>query len=92
MSNAQINGCKQHLIREVELIKPPIIVALGNQAIKHFVPGLKGGAAELAGKTHYDEKLDATIICGINPGQVIYDPTKLEVLEAVFEKAKDMLS
>ncbi|TSP13995.1 DNA polymerase III subunit alpha [Cupriavidus campinensis] len=92
LSNAQINGCKQHLVREVELIKPPIIVALGNQAIKHFVPGLKGGAAELAGKTYYDEKLDATIVCGINPGQVIYDPTKLEILEAVFEKVQDMIA
>jgi len=92
LTNAQINGCAKYLEREIELIKPAIIVALGSAAIKHFVPGLKGGTAELAGKVIYDPKLDASIVCGLNAQQITFDPTKGEVLMAVFEKVSEILS
>jgi len=91
LSNGQINGCAQFLNREIELIKPPIIVALGSAAIKRLVPGVKGGTAELAGKVIYDSKLDASIVCGINAQQIVFDPRKAEVLSAVFEKVAEML-
>lgn len=92
LSNGQINGCKAFLDQEIALIKPPIIVALGSAAIKRFVPGVKGGTAELAGKVVYDPQLDASIVCGINAQQIIFDPSKAEVLATVFEKVADMLS
>jgi DNA polymerase-3 subunit alpha len=92
LSNGQINGCAGFLNREVELIKPPIIVALGSASIKRFVPGVKGGTAELAGKVIYDPTLDASIVCGINAQQIIFDASKAEVLATVFQKVADMLS
>lgn len=92
LTNAQINGCSRFLERELELVKPAVIVALGSAAIKHFVPGLKGGTAELAGKVIYDPKLDASIVCGINAQQCIFDPTKAEVLSGVFEKVAEIIS
>ncbi|UUZ75408.1 hypothetical protein LP414_27210 [Polaromonas sp. P1(28)-13] len=59
LTNGQINNCSKFLQRELELIKPAVIVALGSASIKHFLPGLKGGTAELAGKAIFDAKLDA---------------------------------
>ena len=92
LSNGQINGCSQWLNRELELIKPSVIVALGSATIKRFVPGLKGGVSEVVGKTFYDPTLDATIVCGINAQQVHFDPDKQEVLDAVFVQVADILS
>lgn len=92
LTNGQINGCSQWLNRELELIKPAVIVALGSATIKRFVPGLKGGVTEVIGKTFYDPTLDATIVCGINAQQVHFDPDKQEVLDAVFATVADVLS
>lgn len=92
LTNGQINGCSQWLNRELELIKPAVIVALGSATIKRFVPGLKGGVTEVIGKTFYDPALDATIVCGINAQQVHFDPDKQEVLDGVFAQVADILS
>lgn len=92
LTAGQINGCSGFLARELEIVKPAIIIALGSASIKHFVPGLKGGTAELAGKVIFDPKLDASIVCGINAQQLIFDPTKMEVLEAVFRKVAEILA
>jgi DNA polymerase-3 subunit alpha len=92
LTNGQINGCSQWLNRELELIKPAVIVALGSATIKRFVPGLKGGTAEVVGKTFYDPTLDATIVCGINAQQIGFDPDKQEVLDKVFAQVADILS
>jgi DNA polymerase-3 subunit alpha len=92
LTNEQINGCSKWLNQELELIKPSVIVALGSASIKRFVPGTKGGTAELVGKTIYDPTLDATIVCGINPQQIGFDPDKQEVLDAVFAQVADVLS
>ena len=92
LTNEQINGCAEWLNKELELIKPSVIVALGASTIKRFVPGLKGGTAEVVGKTFYDPALDATIVAGINPQQIGFDPDKQEVLDAVFAQVADVLS
>lgn len=92
LSNGQINGCAQFLNRELEIVKPAVIVALGSASIKRFVPGHKGGTQELVGKVIYDPKLDASIVCGINPQQIYHDPNKAEVLAAVFARVADIIS
>jgi DNA polymerase-3 subunit alpha len=92
LSNGQVNGCKGFLQRELELVKPAVIVALGSAAIKHFVPGIKGGTAELAGKVIFSKELDASIVCGINAQQILFDPAKADILGAVFEKVAECLS
>jgi DNA polymerase-3 subunit alpha len=92
LSNGQLNGCSQFFARELEVIKPPIIVALGSAALKRLLPGTKGSAAELAGKVIFDPKLDASIVCGINPQQIHFDASKQEILDDVFRKVADILS
>jgi DNA polymerase-3 subunit alpha len=92
LTNGQINGCSGFFDRELELIKPPIIIALGSGAIKRLLPGLKGSTAELAGKVVYDPKLDASIVCGINAQQVHFDASKQDILDDIFRKVADILS
>ena len=74
----------------MELIKPSVIVALGSNTIKHFIPGAK--PSELAGKAIYDAKLDATIVCGLNPVQVVMDASKIDILAETFAKVAEVLS
>jgi DNA polymerase-3 subunit alpha len=90
LSREQLNGCTGFFERELELIKPPIIVALGSATIKKLLPGTKN-VSELVGKVIYDAKLDASIVCGINPGMIHFDASKQEVLNMVFAKVAEIL-
>lgn len=92
LSNAQLNGCRKFIDQEIELIKPSVIVALGSATIKYLLPEHKGGVAELVGKTFYNSKLDATIVCGLNPQQIIFDETKQEGLNEAFRRVSEVLS
>ena len=90
--NSMINGCSKFLQREIELLKPPVIVALGSKTIRHLVPDVKGGWEELCGKSHYDVKNDCTVVFGLNPAQISFDPGKQELLNAVFEQVADIFA
>lgn len=92
LSNEQLNGCRKYIDEEVDMIKPSIIVALGSASIKHFLPGTKGSVADLVGRTFYDPKLDATIVCGLNPQQCNFDPSKITGLVTTFEAVAEILS
>lgn len=92
LSNEQINGCSGFLEKELELLKPAVIIAMGGAAIRHFVPDVKGGWEELVGQTHYDAKRDATIVFGMNPGQVAFDPGKQKHLDNVMEIVADLMN
>ncbi|WP_151708875.1 helix-hairpin-helix domain-containing protein [Acinetobacter brisouii] len=92
LTNEQLNGCKKFLDKEIELIKPSVIVALGSASIKRFVPNIKGSTADLVGKSFYDPKLDATIVCGINPVQCVFEPSKIKSLTETFEQVAEILS
>jgi DNA polymerase-3 subunit alpha len=90
LTNEQINGCRKYLERELEIIKPAIIVALGSATARHFSPDSKASASELVGKAVYDSKLDATVVFGINPAQLAYDPSKQEILNEVFKTVAEI--
>lgn len=92
LTNEQLNGCRKYINAEVDMVKPSIIVALGSATIKHFLPGHKGGTADLVGKSFYDPKLDATIVCGLNPAQCVFDASKVSGLIQTFEKVAEILS
>lgn len=92
LATDQISACSRWLQHEVEVLKPPIILAMGSNAVRYFAPGLKGTPADLAGKVIYDKALDASIVLGINPGSLFHDPGKLKLVEAAFEKLGQLLS
>ncbi|MCG5512780.1 DNA polymerase III subunit alpha [Ectothiorhodospira shaposhnikovii] len=91
LTNEQINGCCGYLDREVGLLKPPVIVALGGAAIRHFVPDVKGGYADLCGQVHYLPKLDASVIFGISPLMCHFDGSKQKMLDDLFAKVAEMV-
>lgn len=88
----QVLACQPWLQREVELLKPPIIVCLGGSSSRFFVPDLKGSPEELAGKAVFDSRLDATIVFGPTPGTLYFRPEAAGWLEKTFSKLVDLLS
>jgi DNA polymerase-3 subunit alpha len=80
LTNEQINGCSVHLEKEIELLKPPVILVLGSAAMRYFAPQFKGSTVDMAGKSFFNAKLDASIVIGINPMQLHHDPSKAMVL------------
>ena len=92
LSNEMINGCKQFLDQELALIKPAVIVALGSAASRYFAPDAKGGIGDLAGKVIFDPKRDASIVFGINPAQVLFDPSKVDSLVNTFAKVAEIVN
>jgi DNA polymerase-3 subunit alpha len=91
LTNENINGCTKHLLRELEILKPPVILVLGGAAAKHFVPTMKGSLNDIAGATVFDPKLDASIVLGINPLQVIFDSGKAVLLQKACEAVANLV-
>jgi DNA polymerase III subunit alpha len=79
------------LEREIEILKPPVIVLLGSAIVRHFFPDLKGKASESAGKVVYSKDLDANLVIGFNPAEIYYDPDKQTLLDEVFAAVAGIL-
>ena len=89
--NDQISACAHFLEREIELLKPPIIVALGSAVARHLIKGLKGSINELNGTVYYDSTLDANIVVGLSPMQVHMSPELQPKLEEVFAMVAEQI-
>ena len=92
LTNEQINGCGEYLKREIDILKPPVIIALGSNSVRWFAPGVKGNPSDLAGKAIFRQDIDATVIFGINPGQIFHDPSKVTLLESAFDKLAEVIT
>lgn len=92
ISNSQITGCEKWLKEEISILKPPVIIAMGSNAVRWFSPGIKGSPSDLAGKVIFNAEMDASIIFGINPGSIFFDPSKITLVETVFERLGELLS
>lgn len=91
LTTDQINACSGYLLEEIEVLKPPVIVAMGSAAIKFFAPTIKGNPSDLIGKVVFDPKRDASILFGLNPAQVFFDPSKVVLLETVARKIAELI-
>lgn len=83
LTNEQINGCVDYLKREIEALKPPVIVAMGAQSARFFVPSIKGSPADYAGKVVFDADLDASVILGLNPASLHFNPGHIKHVQNV---------
>jgi DNA polymerase-3 subunit alpha len=90
-SPTEIRTYQPFLEREVALLKPPLILTLGNAASRYFVPELKGDMMEHCGRGFYNEKLDAMIIIGFNPQQIYHSDEKLDLLAELFDTCKSVI-
>lgn len=67
-----IGPCKPFLESEIELVKPEVILVMGNAALKS-VAGLDGVRSK-RGMEFYDEKRNAWIIVTLHPAAVLREP------------------
>ena len=88
-AGAVLNACRKHLEKELELVKPAVILTMGSNATRFFVPDAK--AADLIGKHQYRADLDATVVFGLHPMQAVMDSSKEALLERVAEKLAEVL-
>jgi uracil-DNA glycosylase family 4 len=91
-TNEQLNACTPYLAREIEILQPQLIVALGTATIRHLVKGVKGNADELVGRIEQLPMLDCTILLGMNPQQVYVNAEKQEALNGLFAEVARILS
>ncbi len=84
VSPAEIATYVGYLDKEIDLLKPPVIVLLGSQVVRHFFPDFKGKASDAAGKVIYSKRYDANFIIGFNVGEIYHDPDKQVAMDEVF--------
>lgn len=80
-----------YLKEELRLLRPPLIVLLGSQAVRFFFPDFKGKASDSAGKIIYRPDYDANFVFGFSPGEIYFDETKQSLLDDVFAKVASIL-
>ena len=90
LTNEQINGCKDWLEKEIEILKPPVIVLLGNSVIRHLAPEIKPGP-ENVGRVIYKPELDASFVIGFNPAAITFDGSKQDTLNEIFERVAEII-
>ena len=91
ISPDEIGTYAPYLKKEIEILRPPIIVLLGSGVVRHFIPDLKGKASDVAGKVIYSKELDANIVIGFNPGEIYFSPEKQQQMVDVFHSVVDLL-
>jgi DNA polymerase-3 subunit alpha len=92
LANEMINGCSDFLRKEIEILKPPVIIAMGSNAVKFFVPSIKGAPSDYSGKVIFNSELDANIVLGINPSSLHFDGSKIVLLQAVCAKIATIIT
>ncbi|MCH8476062.1 MAG: hypothetical protein LAT55_12645, partial [Opitutales bacterium] len=91
VSQSETAAWEGYLKKEIEILKPPLIVLLGSQVVRWFMPGFKGKASDQAGKVFYSEQYDANIVIGFNPGEIYHSPDKQADLNNVFAQVANIL-
>lgn len=81
-----------YLEQEIEILKPPVIVLMGSQTVRHFIPDFKGKASDMAGKVVYHKGYDANLVIGFAPGEIYHDPDKQTNMNEVFGSVADLLA
>lgn len=92
LSAEELRNWMPILKKEIEVIQPPIIVAMGPEVARMLVSDIKGPWSDYAGKVIYNKELDANVVMGITPGMIYIDASKTEVLNKVFEVTEELMS
>jgi len=88
---AEIATYAPFLNKELDIVKPPILVLMGATTVRAFLPDFKGKASDEAGKIVYSPTLDANLVLGFGPGEIYYDPDKQTKLNEVFAIVKTLM-
>jgi len=91
--DVEVKACRPYLERQIELVKPKIILLLGATALKHMIPEKKNfSMVEEAGNffTHSDYP-DIQFMVLYHPAYLLYDPRKKEPMWQHVKKLKEYL-
>jgi len=91
VSVGEIKTYKPFFDKELDIVKPPIIVLMGGTTVRQFLPDFKGKASDEAGAISYSASYDANLVIGFNPGEIWHAPEKYENLVKVFEAVQNLL-
>lgn len=80
-----------YLEREIDLLKPPVIVLLGSGVVRHFIPDFKGKASDEAGKVVYSKQYDANLVIAFSPGEIYFEADKQNNMIQAFHSVMDLL-
>lgn len=87
----EIERYAPYLNRELELLKPPVVVLLGSNVVRRFLPDFKGKASEAAGEVVYLKEFDANFVIGFSPGEIYHNPEKQDDLNKVFARVAEIV-
>lgn len=91
IENEMINGCSDYLTKEIDLLKPPVIFALGGKAARHICPEIKGKWEDVCGEEIYLPNIDSTLLVGFNPMMISFDDSKQSLLNDLFRQCLDLI-
>ncbi|NKX37875.1 DNA polymerase III subunit alpha [Rhodobacteraceae bacterium R_SAG4] len=86
----EISTYKPYFERELDILKPTVIVLLGSQAVRTMLPTFRGKASDAAGEVLYFEDLDANVVIGFNAGEIYHAPEKQEQMDKVWSVVKEL--
>ena len=91
-SKTTISECPIWVEKEMDILKPPLIVVMGAESMKRFLPKITGTISDNEGRIVYDAARDCNILIGMNPNRVIFDDSKQQNLNDIMEKAAGILT
>ena len=77
-SHKQIKSCSKWLDEEIKILEPPMILAIGNVALKYFT-GEDSGIMAKNGTTEWIEKFGCWVSWCIHPASVLYHRENMEI-------------
>ncbi len=88
----EIDACKDHLLKQIELIQPKVICTLGNFATK-LLTGRPDGITKVHGTPQTHEIAGQTLFLYpiFHPAAALYTPAMLEQLRADFGRIPELL-
>ncbi len=92
----EIRACAPYLDRQIRIIKPEIIVTLGNHSTRYILSKVNtevGGITEVRGRLYKERLLGIPllIIPTFHPAAALYNPAYLSLLEEDFRTIKTEL-
>lgn len=91
LTNEEVNTYSPYLEREIDILKPGIIVAAGGGVARQLVPDVKGGWEEMCGQVHYDPVRDCNIVIAPNPMMCFPRPEVQDHLNSVMIEVAEMI-
>jgi len=86
----EVEACRPYILRQIEIIKPKVIVTLGKTAIDAFVPGLTGGMTSIRGQ--FREWNGIRIMPTFHPAYLIRNEGDKTIKRMVWEDMQQVMT